>query len=174
MDHRLRLSQICLGRQPKDGERNLVEVTMNRNGRNITTAITALRAGVQESQLVDLEFNEGVHFALVEGSGPVCLSGIQITEVNEVEEMEGPDGPDGLEGPEEEVDDGAEEMQREQEMKMAMKKMRIKMKKELKKAAAAAEKDEDTNTGKTKKRKMKASMDGTEKKTKKSRNLQHS
>merc|ERR1712013_137423 len=88
VEHHLRLTQVCLGRSPKEGERNLVEVTVKGDGRKITTAIAALRTGPVEMQHLDLVFGEPVQFRLAEGTGPVCLSGVQVSEMMEVEGWE--------------------------------------------------------------------------------------
>merc|ERR1712136_384636 len=84
-EHKLRLTQVCLGRNPKDGERNLIEVLVKKNGRNLTTPIASLRTGPYESQTLDLVFSGCVQFSLVEGTGPVSLSGIHVQTMKEVE-----------------------------------------------------------------------------------------
>ena len=117
IEHHLRLTTVCLGRSPKEGERNLVEVTVKGDGRKITTAIAALRAGPVEMQHLDLVFGEPVQFTLAEGTGPVCLSGVQVSEMAEIEEEE----EEGNEGPEDEMQ-GWEDMDEEKMMKKLSKK----------------------------------------------------
>merc|ERR1712013_887330 len=84
LEHQLRLTQASLGRKPVDGQRNLIEVTVKDNGRKITTAIASLRAGPVESLSLNLVFSDAVQFSLVEGTGPVCLSGIRVTSMPEL------------------------------------------------------------------------------------------
>ena len=83
LEHQLRLTQVCLGRGPVEGERNLIEVTVKDNGRKITQSIASLRTGPVESLSLNLVFSDPVQFSLVEGSGPVCLSGIRVTQMPE-------------------------------------------------------------------------------------------
>lgn len=87
IDYQIRVTQACLGRKPKEGERNLIQVTTKDNGRKITTSIAALRVGPVESIHLDLVFTNPVQFSLAEGSGPVSLSGILEMSKPEIEGM---------------------------------------------------------------------------------------
>jgi len=90
VEHQIRLTQVCLGKQPKEGERNLVDVIVKDNGRYRTTSIASLRVGPVECIHLDLVFSEPFQFSLAEGSGPVSLSGVLMSKLR-VEEEEGPE-----------------------------------------------------------------------------------
>merc|ERR1719427_2579184 len=89
IEYQIRVTQACLGRRPKEGERNLVEVTTKDNDKKMTTSIAALRVGPVESIHLDLVFTDAVQFTLAEGSGPVSLSGIFVMSKPESEEEGG-------------------------------------------------------------------------------------
>jgi len=94
IEYSIRVTQACLGPQPKEGERNLVEVTTKDNDKKMTTSIAALRVGPVESIHLDLVFTDAVQFTLAEGSGPVSLSGIFVMSKRESEEDGGVDWED--------------------------------------------------------------------------------
>jgi len=89
IEHSIRLTQACLGRNPKEGERNLVEVTIeNDDGKKVTNSIVALRTGPFECVHLDLGFTKPFQLSLVEGSGPISLTGFHWTTRLDGEEEE--------------------------------------------------------------------------------------
>jgi len=86
IQHVLRITQTCIGRMPKEGERNLVELKKKENGRTKSTPIASLRVGGVENVNLDLVISHPVQFSLEEGTGPVALSGVHIITKNDIEE----------------------------------------------------------------------------------------
>jgi len=101
IEYQVRLTQVCLGRDPKEGERNLVEVIVKDNGRYRTTSIASLRVGPVESMHLDLVFTEPFQFSLAQGSGPVSLSGVLMSKLR-IEDEDEDDGWEDIEDFEEE------------------------------------------------------------------------
>jgi len=79
IEHKIQVTQACLGSKAKDGERNVVEVTTeDDNGRKISCAVVSLRVGFIECIHLELGFTNAVKFALKEGSGPLSLCGVHL------------------------------------------------------------------------------------------------
>jgi len=92
IEYQIRLTQVCLGKNPNEKDRNLVDVIVKDNGRYRTTSIASLRVGPVECMHMDLVFSEPFQISLAEGSGPVSLSGVLMTTLRGDEEDEGKDG----------------------------------------------------------------------------------
>jgi len=76
--HTLLLKSAVLGKDAKEGERNIVEaVTKNFDGKELVVPILSLTLGRNDMCPLDLTFTEvfPVKFRLAEGSGPVHLVG---------------------------------------------------------------------------------------------------
>jgi len=79
IEHKIQVTQACLGSKAKEGERNVVEVTTeDDNGRKISCAVVSLRVGFIECMHLELGFTNAVKFSLKEGSGPLSLCGIHL------------------------------------------------------------------------------------------------
>lgn len=86
LEHTLFLRNAVLGKGAKEGERNIVEaVTKDPNGKEVVCTFLALTLGKTEMCTLDLNFNHvvPVKFRLVEGSGPVHLTGQHFLEFPE-------------------------------------------------------------------------------------------
>merc|ERR1712226_1722934 len=79
VEHKIQLTQACLGHKAKAGERNLIEVTTeNDELKKVTVPIVSLSVGGKECIHLELGFNNATKFVLKEGSGPVGLSGVHL------------------------------------------------------------------------------------------------
>ena len=79
VEHKLQITQACLGYQAVKGDRNLIEVTTKDDeGKKITCPIVALTVGGKECIHLELGFNNPSKFTLKEGSGPIGLSGAHL------------------------------------------------------------------------------------------------
>jgi len=80
IEHKIQVTQACLGVKAKEGERNVIEVTTeDDDGEKISCAIVSLRVGYAECMHLELGFTNAVKFALKEGSGPLSLSGVHLS-----------------------------------------------------------------------------------------------
>merc|ERR1712142_560882 len=80
VEHKIQVTQACLGQKAKEGERNVIEVTTEDDeGKKISCAIVSLRVGYAECMHLELGFTNAVKFALKEGSGPLSLSGVHLS-----------------------------------------------------------------------------------------------
>jgi len=79
VEHKIQVTQACLGHKAKEGERNVVEVTTaDDNGKTISCAIVSLRVGFNECMHLELGFTNKVKFVLKEGNGPLSLCGVHL------------------------------------------------------------------------------------------------
>eukprot|EP00800_Vazella_pourtalesii_P018200 TRINITY_DN575_c0_g1_i1.p1 TRINITY_DN575_c0_g1~~TRINITY_DN575_c0_g1_i1.p1 ORF type:complete len:332 (-),score=104.76 TRINITY_DN575_c0_g1_i1:198-1193(-) len=81
-DMKLEISQATLGVGVKAGERNVVELSIISDENPDTTRkfpVVSLREGLSEHSLLNLTLNAPVCFRLVEGTGPICIMGVQHT-----------------------------------------------------------------------------------------------
>jgi len=84
--HTLMPRTAVLGKTAKEGERNIVEVvTKDYNGKELTCPILSLTLGRTDMVCFDLSFSgmAPVKFRLVEGSGPVHMTGIDLVQYPE-------------------------------------------------------------------------------------------
>jgi len=80
IEHKIQVTQACLGVKAKEGERNVIEVTTeDDDGEKISCAIVSLRVGYAECMHLELGFTNAVKFSLKEGSGPLSLSGVHLS-----------------------------------------------------------------------------------------------
>merc|ERR1712156_559009 len=80
IEHKIQLTQACLGIKAKENERNVIEVTTeDDNGKKISCAIVSLRVGFVECMHLELGFTNPVKFVLKEGNGPLSLSGVHLS-----------------------------------------------------------------------------------------------
>jgi len=80
VEHKIQVTQACLGQKAKEGERNVIEVTTeDEDGKKISCAIVSLRVGFAECMHLELGFTNPVKFMLKEGSGPISLCGIHLS-----------------------------------------------------------------------------------------------
>ena len=76
VETKLQILQACLGANAKDGERNIVDVTVtDADGEEATHTILSMARGQTEMARMDLGFVEKVKFKLAKGNGPVHLCG---------------------------------------------------------------------------------------------------
>merc|ERR1712141_739148 len=76
VETKLQILQACLGANAKDGERNIIDVTVSdADGKEATHTILSMARGQTEMARVDLGFVEKVKFKLAKGNGPVHLCG---------------------------------------------------------------------------------------------------
>ncbi|PFX22973.1 nucleoplasmin-like protein ANO39 isoform X2 [Stylophora pistillata] len=76
IDQKLVVSQACLGAKAKNNERNLVQVTTTDSSDNsVTYTILSLTSGRKDQSRLSLAFPASVVFKLIEGSGPIHLTG---------------------------------------------------------------------------------------------------
>ncbi|XP_028403150.1 mitotic apparatus protein p62-like [Dendronephthya gigantea] len=80
--NQLALSQACLGPKAKDNSHVVQVTTKGVNDNSITQPIIILGSGVRQVQC-RLEFNSEATFKLIEGVGPVHLSGSHIQVLSE-------------------------------------------------------------------------------------------
>ncbi|XP_041370747.1 nucleoplasmin-like protein ANO39 [Gigantopelta aegis] len=83
MDHTLFLRNATLGPSAVNNERNIVQVeTTNYESKEIKQPLLSLTCGLKDSFFLDISFGgkTPVVFRLIEGSGPVHLSGQQLVE----------------------------------------------------------------------------------------------
>lgn len=81
--HTLFLKQAVLGASAVKDERNIVQVeTKNFDKKDLVHPLLSLTLGRNEMTNIDISFGHEVPvvFRLVEGSGPVCLSALQLVE----------------------------------------------------------------------------------------------
>lgn len=84
LTHFLFLKQAVLGKNAKDGERNLVEITAEDfDGNSISLPLLSLKMGLNESTVLDIGASPPISLKLVSGSGPVCLTGQHALEMTE-------------------------------------------------------------------------------------------
>merc|ERR1712156_953648 len=80
IEHKIQLTQACLGIKAKENERNVIEVTTeDDDGKKISCAIVSLRVGFAECMHLELGFTNPVKFALKEGNGPISLCGVHLS-----------------------------------------------------------------------------------------------
>merc|ERR1712180_184363 len=80
VEHKIQVTQACLGQKAKEGERNVIEVTTEDDeGKKISCAIVSLRVGFAECMHLELGFTNPVKFALKEGNGPISLCGVHLS-----------------------------------------------------------------------------------------------
>merc|ERR1711872_1146952 len=80
VEHKIQVTQACLGQKAKEGERNVIEVTTEDDeGKKISCVIVSLRVGYAECMHLELGFTNPVKFSLKEGSGPLSLSGVHLS-----------------------------------------------------------------------------------------------
>merc|ERR1711915_458378 len=80
VEHKIQVTQACLGQKAKEGERNVIEVTTeDDDGKKISCAIVSLRVGFAECMHLELGFTNPVKFMLKEGNGPISLCGIHLS-----------------------------------------------------------------------------------------------
>merc|ERR1712156_921890 len=80
IEHKIQLTQACLGIKAKENERNVIEVTTeDDNGKKMSCAIVSLRVGFVECMHLELGFTNPVKFVLKEGNGPLSLSGVHLS-----------------------------------------------------------------------------------------------
>lgn len=83
LDHSLYVKQALLGTGAKPGQKNLVEVeTTDYDGKIIKNVIFTLVSGSSEQFATDIGFFAPATFKLVEGDGPVHLSGCHMVDVS--------------------------------------------------------------------------------------------
>ncbi|XP_073239557.1 uncharacterized protein [Porites lutea] len=76
IEQKLVVSQACLGAKAKSSEKNIVEVTTtDSSDSSVTHTILNLQSGRLDQCRLSLGFPSSVVFKLVEGSGPVHLTG---------------------------------------------------------------------------------------------------
>merc|ERR1711973_589493 len=139
VEHKIQVTQACLGQKAKEGERNVIEVTTeDDDGKKISCAIVSLRVGFAECMHLELGFTNPVKFMLKEGSGPISLCGIHLsalpldldnTEMESSEDEDDEDVPQLVKAGSATVEELADDEEIEEE------------KKEAAGAAAAAEKE---------------------------------
>merc|ERR1712156_957903 len=80
IEHKIQLTQACLGIKAKENERNVIEVTTeDDNGKKMSCAIVSLRVGFVECMHLELGFTNPVKFVLKEGNGPISLCGVHLS-----------------------------------------------------------------------------------------------
>merc|ERR1712168_772837 len=80
VEHKIQVTQACLGQKAKEGERNVIEVTTeDDDGKKISCAIVSLRVGFAECMHLELGFTNPVKFILKEGNGPISLCGVHLS-----------------------------------------------------------------------------------------------
>merc|ERR1712168_873681 len=80
VEHKIQVTQACLGQKAKEGERNVIEVTTeDDDGKKISCAIVSLRVGFAECMHLELGFTNPVKFMLKEGNGPISLCGVHLS-----------------------------------------------------------------------------------------------
>merc|ERR1712135_273194 len=80
VEHKIQVTQACLGQKAKEGERNVIEVTTEDDeGKKISCAIVSLRVGFAECMHLELGFTNPVKFALKEGKGPISMCGVHLS-----------------------------------------------------------------------------------------------
>ena len=80
IEHKIQLTQACLGTKAKENERNVIEVhTEDDDGKKISCAIVSLRVGFVECMHLELGFTNPVKFVLKEGNGPISLCGVHLS-----------------------------------------------------------------------------------------------
>jgi len=103
VEHKIQVTQACLGQKAKEGERNVIEVTTeDEDGKKISCAIVSLRVGFAECMHLELGFTNPVKFMLKEGNGPISLCGIHLSALPldlDNDEMESSDDGDEEEVP---------------------------------------------------------------------------
>ncbi|RMX57661.1 hypothetical protein pdam_00005019 [Pocillopora damicornis] len=76
IEQKLVVTQACLGAKAKPNERNLVQVTTTDSSDNsVTFTILSLASGRKDQSKLSLAFPASVVFKLIEGSGPIHLTG---------------------------------------------------------------------------------------------------
>lgn len=96
--NQLVLTQACLGSKAKDNVSHVVQVTTTGvSGDTITQPIVVLGSGVRQVEC-RLEFSAVATFKLIEGTGPVHLSGshVQVLSDRDFEESEGASEDEGI------------------------------------------------------------------------------
>merc|ERR1712228_203466 len=79
VEHKIQVTQACLGHKAKDGERNVVEVTTeDDNGKKVTCTVVSLRVGFIECIHLELGFTNPLKFVLKDGNGPISLCGVHL------------------------------------------------------------------------------------------------
>lgn len=97
IEHKIQVTQACLGVKAKEGERNVIEVTTeDDDGKKMSCAVVSLRVGATECMHLELGFTNPVKFTLKEGNGPISLCGVHLSALpldfgNEGEEEESSD-----------------------------------------------------------------------------------
>ncbi|KII61043.1 Nucleoplasmin-like protein ANO39 [Thelohanellus kitauei] len=76
--HKLFVSQACLGVGAKEGERNIVEVSCPSSESDGSYVITSLKLDLHETVSLNLGFTDSVTFKLTSGSGPVHIVGTHL------------------------------------------------------------------------------------------------
>merc|ERR1712183_1174151 len=100
IEHKIQVTQACLGVKAKEGERNILEVsTEDDDGKKMSCAVVSLRVGATECMHLELGFTNPVKFTLKEGNGPISLCGVLLSALpldfgNEGEEEESSDEED--------------------------------------------------------------------------------
>jgi len=80
IEHKIQVTQACLGVKAKEGERNVIEVTTeDDNGKKMSCAVVSLRVGFTECMHLELGFTNPVKFVLKEGNGPISLCGVHLS-----------------------------------------------------------------------------------------------
>jgi len=80
VEHKIQVTQACLGLKAKEGERNVVEVTTEDDeGNKMSCSIVSLRVGFVECMHLELGFTNPVKFMLREGNGPISLCGVHLS-----------------------------------------------------------------------------------------------
>merc|ERR1711973_804898 len=80
VEHKIQVTQACLGQKAKEGERNVIEVTTEDDeGKKISCSIVSLRVGFVECMHLELGFTNPVKFMLKEGNGPISLCGVHLS-----------------------------------------------------------------------------------------------
>ncbi|CAH3117285.1 unnamed protein product [Porites lobata] len=94
IEQKLVVSQACLGAKAKSSEKNIVEVTTtDSSDSSVTHTILNLQSGRLDQCRLSLGFPSSVVFKLVEGSGPVHLTGSVYQELF-IEQGEGEEDSD--------------------------------------------------------------------------------
>jgi len=80
IEHKIQVTQACLGVKAKEGERNVIEVTTeDDDGKKMSCAVVSLRVGATECMHLELGFTNPVKFTLKEGNGPISLCGVHLS-----------------------------------------------------------------------------------------------
>ncbi|XP_078358014.1 uncharacterized protein LOC144642807 isoform X1 [Oculina patagonica] len=95
IEQKLVLSQACLGSKAKANEKNLVQATtIDSSDNSVTFTILSLTSGKTDQCRISLGFPSSVTFKLIEGSGPVHLTGAVYQELYLLDEERSDDEDD--------------------------------------------------------------------------------